>query len=427
MKMRLIVALVFLVAMTAGVADAEWASYNVNPQPFQISEDGNYVIAVGTEDKLEPVKTADIINALQDGKEIRLRYAEVLGDISFHGKIEIDVYFIKTTFQGEIDFSSSIFSKVADFGGVMFSKGSNFTSTVFLGGADFGRAKFSKMAMFLMAKFLGEADFHSADFLGDVDFMLAIFSDQANFEGSTFSRDAYFVRAIFLREADFSWVTFSGVTHFNLVRLSERIRFWAGGIYYSSRAKFEKEVFFSFKSLEGHIVYDQVFFRDLIKHYQNIGWLELADDAYYLYRYEKARQSLGILSGLVERIFLELPFGYGVKPWILLRSFLILWLAFGFYYVGFLRRPGAWWFGNGIKPWNPFRDKCRCFFWAAIHSLNILTPGIDLQPMRFIKASQYELVESESKRLVWVQRVQQLLGWYLLALFLVMFGKIWVR
>ena len=127
-----------------------------------------------------------------------------------------------------------------------------------------------------------------------------------------------------------------------------------------------------------------------------------------------------------EYVLLEITFGYGVKPWKLLCSFLILWIPFSLYYAGFLRHPEKL-PSRGIWLWNPFRDWCRCISWAAIHSFNILTRGIDFEATRFIEASGYELVKAESKRVVWIQRLQQILGWYLLALFLIMFGKIWIR
>ena len=73
MKMWLIVVVAFLMAVTAGIADADWNWLAAKPQPFRVFD--GYVIAVGTPDDLEPVQACDIVTALQDGKEIRLEYA----------------------------------------------------------------------------------------------------------------------------------------------------------------------------------------------------------------------------------------------------------------------------------------------------------------------------------------------------------------
>ena len=103
MKMRLIFLVVFLTAMTAGVADAEWVWWKSKPQPFQVFDD--YVIAAGTKDSPVSVRAFYIQKALQDGKEIRLRYVEVRGDLQLHGEIRKDVYFLHTTFTGRTYFS----------------------------------------------------------------------------------------------------------------------------------------------------------------------------------------------------------------------------------------------------------------------------------------------------------------------------------
>ena len=73
MRLWFTVFVALLLVMTAGDAGAEWAYYAAKPQPFQVF--GSHVIAVGTAGNLEPVQASDIQKALEDGKEIRLRYA----------------------------------------------------------------------------------------------------------------------------------------------------------------------------------------------------------------------------------------------------------------------------------------------------------------------------------------------------------------
>lgn len=61
-----------LTIVGVGVASGEWTyreRRNAKPQAFTVDE--NYVIAVGTVDKLEEVKAEQIKAALLAGKEIR--------------------------------------------------------------------------------------------------------------------------------------------------------------------------------------------------------------------------------------------------------------------------------------------------------------------------------------------------------------------
>jgi len=152
MKILLPIIAVFLVAMTAGVADAEWDWQTAKEQPFQVFDD--YVMAVGTVGKLEPVEAADIEKAIRDGKEVRLKHAEIQGGLVLGGEVKQDVNFLFTTFSG-IVFSSAIFIKRADFRGSKFLEEVSFNLTIF-----------SRWAGFFGARFLGIVSFSSAVFSG---------------------------------------------------------------------------------------------------------------------------------------------------------------------------------------------------------------------------------------------------------------------
>ena len=213
---------VFLMAMTAGVADAEWNYYNADPQKFQVFDD--YVIAVGTEGTLESVEASDIITALQAGKEIRLRYVEVQRDLTFLGEIRRDVYFVSTTFTKDADFksarfltrdadfSSARFKGNADIGSATFTGNADFSSAEFAGNVSFGSATFTGSVDFSSARFTGSVNFGSATFTGSVDFSSATFTGGADFNGATFAGSANFSSATFTENADFSSASFTGGT-----------------------------------------------------------------------------------------------------------------------------------------------------------------------------------------------------------------------
>ena len=124
-----------------------------------------------------------------------------------------------------------------------------------------------------------------------------------------------------------------------------------------------------------------------------------------------------------EYFLLDLTFGYGVKPSKILRAFIILWISFSFYYVGFLRSKYGeklpWW-----KAWNPFYKPSR-FAWALLFSFDKLTPAIKFNSLATLNPNVF--IKQNSKRVIYVERIQNLLGWYWFALFLILFSRVWIR
>ena len=377
-------------------------------------------------------------------------------------------------FSGKADFSNAAFSRNTDFSNATFSGDADFGSAKFSGDADFSDAKFSGYVSFRYATFSGEADFGSAKF-NRADFLGATFSGKADFRYVTFSGKADFGYATFSGKADFGYATFSGKADFGYAIFKERTNFsncrfkdlshFVGCLYpantkmmnFSSVTGFSQMQFEweynpqwddewktvygetinnsdrKIRGLRGHLEYDKTFYIALIKNYQDMGWLDEADDCYYTYRVEKRKQVNEYNEPLhswhkrvVEYIVLDFPFGYGVKPFKLFRSVLLLWIPFGWYYVFFLCHRE-----KGTSPWStaPFtRHEFWGFVWGFLHSLNVLTPGIDFHSLSdpFLRKSSYRFC-GESEVIINAQRLQQVFGWYLLALFFILFGKIWIR
>ena len=96
----------------------------------------------------------------------------------------------------------------------------NFTQHIFLGNVDFSSTKFTKEANFSHTTFSAEAnffnttftaraDFFDATFTKEVDFFRTIFTEKANFLKTTFSAEAYFIGATFSgAKAWFHFTTF---------------------------------------------------------------------------------------------------------------------------------------------------------------------------------------------------------------------------
>jgi len=100
-RSKFIMFVIFLVVMATDVAAPDLKWLDSGPQPFQVFDD--YVIAIGTEGQLEPVSASDVAKALADGKDIRLKYAKVSGDLHFHREIKQDMHFLYTKFSGKAD------------------------------------------------------------------------------------------------------------------------------------------------------------------------------------------------------------------------------------------------------------------------------------------------------------------------------------
>ena len=156
--------------MAASIADAEWDWAAAEPQRLQLLND--HIIAVGTAENQELVRASDIEEALRAGKKIRLKHAEISGNVRFRGEIREDIHFPLTTFSGEADFFSATFSGEA-----------NFLGATFLGEANFVSATFSREANFSRATFSGEANFSDAAFSGEASFSQCRLREVSYFKG----------------------------------------------------------------------------------------------------------------------------------------------------------------------------------------------------------------------------------------------------
>ena len=417
-------------------------------------------------------------------------FCVIEGDLNFAGKtFDKPIMFEGTTFEGEVHFNNttfvegtsfrySTFAKKAVFAnttfpkgkffGATFSEGVEFNGATFRNGANFVRVTFSSYANF-EANFLGDTTFHGATFVGSAlfpradfsgsytsflnatlsgggNFFSVNFSGRIRFEGAVLN-DISFDKANFAEEANFANATFSGQTQFSKCQF-EKLADFRGCLYHENStidfsgttgfnqlvAEWEYDPQFNNeknrdrnqRGLKGKFKFDETFYVALIKNYADMGWLKEADDAYYTYRAEKRKRLESGLRKSAELIFLEFPFGYGVKPLFLLRSFILVWIPFGWYYAFFLRHRE-----KGTSPWRtrPFtRYEFWGFAWAFLHSLDAMAQGLEFHSLTdpFFDESPYQFRERK-KAVINVQRFQQLLGWYLLALFLILFGKIWIR
>jgi len=354
-----------------------------------------------------------------------------------HATFSENTYFMQTKFFQGASFSKGTFIEIADFSRATFSD-TSFFGTNFSKHANFRDTTFSD-AFFGGAKFSGWANFSGAEFSEVADFFEAKFSS-ASFRKAKFS-SASFRKAKFSKQADFSWCKFEKAASFagclfnpenkimfdNVTDFSNVLMEW---VYEPIRWGEEKdEMNIELRGLKGHLKYNETFYIALINNFKDMGWFREADDAYYTYRVER-RNRHDFLRGLLEFIFLEVTFGYGVKPFILFINFLIFWLGPSFIYLSFVHSKNSmplpsWWSSQNPLfhalrfPWKLFQSR---FAWAVIHSLDTLAPGVNLKSLDTLNPYDFD-----SKKIICIERMQQIIGWYLLVLFVILFGKIWIR
>ena len=204
----------------------------------------------------------------------------------------------------------------------------------------------------------------------------------------------------------------------------------------------KKKEHIKLRGLKNHLQYNETFYIALIKNYRDMGWFREADDCYYTYRVEKSKHRLKELNEQSENgeknstslsqwwikarlygewLLLDLTFGYGVKPLKLLKTYLFIWLVFIPNYVAFLRLQ----YQYGKRKW--YQELFRKISRATVHSVDTLTPGINLYAFTTLTPYYFETTGYKKTLLNIVVRFQQLSGWYLAALFLILFSRVWIR
>lgn len=167
----------------------------------------------------------------------------------------------------------------------------------------------------MIGKFDEDADFRSADFYGNADFSNTIFTDYSNFQEANFYSNANFRDATFYDDANFGSVNFSGDTIFSHSRFEKKL--------YFGTSKFEKHVYFDniefdkitvcWDSLKDALVYDGLFYVQLIKNFRDNEFFEEADDANYQYRRQRQAREEKSISWVFD-VLIGSFCGYGLKP-----------------------------------------------------------------------------------------------------------------
>ena len=395
--------------------------------------------------------------------------ASFLGQADFANASFANGSFSFASFSQPAYFTGAVFRDNASFEDARFSKDAFFSQAIFMGNANFNYSDFASYSYFSGAQFLGDALFSDVDFSGALDFSAAKLARRANFFGSRFS-SAFFSNSVFSGPVQFGMAAFSGLTsfgqvvfadeaNFNLARFSQAtyfseaefqglalfglarfediaslqscifsddINFKASSIstMLLDKAQFAKSTriilndtdFSRFKAhwneIEEHVVWDPGAYLALVNNYHGLGWSADEDDCYYQYRSRSQAGKEWGWSRIID-ILAWLSCGYGVRP-----SYAVFWslatiLAFGLLF----------WRGDGIrrsaKPLHEPAEDGSLPEHATVRNALFFSTMIFLSqgPIDFLPVGKYR----------YYVILEGILGWLLLALFLVTLGKVMIR
>jgi len=301
-----------------------------------------------------------------------------------------DAYFYGSQFNTYCAFSNARLEKIADFHATKYSDGAGFLQTQFLGPANFGRSRFIADSLFYQVFFNNIAIFSNTNFEGP-----AFFND------TVFSKDADFDSVQFLSPADMSNAAFDGNLQMNNTKITRMVfdgaTFGKETRLYLAKADINR-LMVSWSQIRDIINFDSAAYLSLIKNYKDLGQGSDANECYYELRYlNQGNKPLGFSKFL--DIVAWLTCGYGVRPQYALFFGLVVILTFAFIY----------WSGRGVEG---FHD---------IHGHQLMIASLFYSTIAFTANSKGLPLRGRYK---YLGIAEGIIGWLLMALFLVTLGRL---
>jgi len=320
--------------------------------------------------------------------------------------------------EGGTEFIYTTFQKVANFRNAEFQKSVDFIGTQFKSRTYFGGATFEEIMTFFSAIFQDEVDFYWTQFKSIANFIGVTFQSDVKFIDSAFHEESFFAKATFRGDADFREAKFFQGAKLLEAKFLKRVDF--GGLHSL------QPLSITWKQLDGHMTYNRANYAFVLKNFQQLGYTDDYDDCYYDFRVQIRRNESSWYSPsrFAEWVFLDLTCGYGVKPfraifWCILVIISFAWL----YQMGGIKKRY-----HEKQPSNP-RTKWKKFQDALIFSLSTFTTlryG-DWYPTEKRICLRFLNLEIPFLRIHTWAMLEGLIGWLLLALFLVTLSRRWIR
>lgn len=383
-----------------------------------------------------------------------LGYNHFNDQVSFYNATFNDrASFSRNKFYGKADFDHAKFNDEVEFEDIKFNENALFCDTTFTGLADFEDVRFMKNADFSNAEFNNEAKFTDTTFNGYANFIHASFN-KADFEFANFINTVNFNNTDFSGEAHFQNAHFYDTVYFILAKFKDRAYFTDAS--FDANVDFsDADIFLTMKirwsQLEGKLVYDGYFYQSLIRNFEALGQSEDANDAYYKYHVEKRKHidiksTRGLIRRPLEFIFLDLFCGYGVKPWWTVCTAICIIGVFSFFYW-LIEVEGRWKrFWKFLKDLekrlrefvdrlikgkenkksssdSSLKDRCKRyrkrFLGFVFLSVSIFTTlGL---------LNNWKTAEDHETWFHFLAIMEALLGWLIMALFVISLTMTWIR
>lgn len=301
-----------------------------------------------------------------------------------------DVYFYGSQFNSYGAFSDARLEKNADFHATKYSNGVGFLRTQFSGPVNFARSRFIADSIFSQAYFNDTADFSITNFDGPVFFNDTVFCSNADFDN-----------AQFLAPTDISYAAFKGDLKMNSTKITRMVldgsTFSKGSRLYLARADINRLIV-SWSQIRDLLSFDTAAYLSLIKNYKDLGQSNDANECYYEYRYlNQANKPIGF-SRLLDTVA-WLTCGYGVRPQYALFCGMVIILIFSLIY----------WAGRGVEGFHDIHGH-RLMVAALFYSTIAFTANSKGLPLR--------------GRYKYLGIAEGIVGWLLMALFLVTLGRV---
>ena len=302
--------------------------------------------------------------------------------------------FVRADFGENAYYVDDKFSVNAEFHDTKFAKNANYMNAKFRVNSDFSRAEFALYANFDGAKFIGHANFRGAKFGGHANFREAGFGDHAYFREAEFSSEAYFDYDHFHRELSFKDAKFS---NHRSQELSCRI----------AKRKME--------DLGNKKEADHYFYREMEAIRIQNGIRGIGHDIYHppnnflerLHQFKfkivqmPSKLKRFLIYDVLEYIFIQQIFGYGVRPFNIAKAWITLVFVLGFIY----------WIGVGVEKAGNTLEWYEYFYFSIVTAA---TPG-------------YAGYSPATGFYTLIAGAQAIIGTFMWAAFIATFARKWQR
>lgn len=371
-------------------------------------------------------------------------HSEIYGEMSaskeFQGLVDLsgaifheDVSFEDSVFLGRFQLDDAYFKGILNLMGANFSGPSSFGNlncegiayfrrAIFGGASYFYDSKFSKLADFSQCAFKDYCEFPHSIFLGRALFRGSIFEKETSFRGSEFAMDAEFKGANFSSDAIFASVKCEGTLNFNNYGFTKlkRTEFHGDLSLEDSRIMHIdlKDAILSNRSLlninnsdfyrldarwddiKDHIIFDETIYIKLINYFKSVGLFYDADSCYREYNHKSKKSSISskIINGI---LWITCDYGTDARRAPLLL--VILSIIFAILYK-----------------------------YPSLHIVIKDAPSEPISPRDSLYFSAMVLVNSSTKYeptegWKWAVLVERLIGWVLLAIFIITIVRLGLR